>query len=132
MTTGLSALLYVSRLADGLDARAIGPVLAVARSNNAVYGETGVLVFDGEWFCQYVEGDSAHVHALRRKLLADQRHQEMCILAEQATPVRAFQNFRMGYVSVDDVGILQGLKSLRGNESVLRFEKMVASFDIQP
>ena len=54
MESGLRALLYVSQLAEGLDARAVAQVLAVARLNNAVHGETGVLVFDGEQFCQYV------------------------------------------------------------------------------
>ena len=131
MESGLRALLYVSQLAEGLDARAVAQVLAVARLNNALHGETGVLVFDGEQFCQYVEGETPRIRALLRNLLADPRHENMRILADLPIGARHFQTFRMGYVTVDDVDVLHGLANAQAGEAVARFQQLVASFDVE-
>ena len=52
----LRYLIYTSELSDPGGAATVPFVIRTARVNNAVRGITGALIFDGERFCQYIEG----------------------------------------------------------------------------
>ena len=130
MESGLRAVLYVSEL-SGQDVGSVGSILATARRNNAVYGQTGVLVFDGERFCQYVEGETSKVRALLRNLLADNRHENVQILADLPISKRAFQQFRTGYSDVEDMNALKEMTTHFSGDAVRRFLEMVESCDIE-
>lgn len=131
MQASLGAILYVSELADGHDASCVGSILSTARALNALHGETGVLVFDGERFCQYVEGDISKLQTLRTNLLHDQRHKNFIVLADVPIEQRAFDQFRMGYTDMEDVDALGAIAATRGHEAVASFLALASRCDVQ-
>lgn len=72
----LSQFAYHSTLADGQSASCVGTIIKVARAFNALHGITGVLLFDGERFCQYVEGAPSTLDALVQRIRTDLRHNQ--------------------------------------------------------
>ena len=60
----LYEFLYWSQLADSQSPTAIGQILARARPFNAANGITGLLVFDGQRFCQHLEGPAVALESL--------------------------------------------------------------------
>jgi hypothetical protein len=71
---GLYEILYTSELAPEVSVTAIADIVRRARLRNAAHGITGVLVFDGGRFCQYVEGPPSAVHELAQRIAHDGRH----------------------------------------------------------
>ena len=67
-------LLYVSRLAPDCTWEVVKEVVASARTHNPAHDITGALLFDGERFCQLIEGAEADVRALVHKIWNDARH----------------------------------------------------------
>lgn len=128
----LRQLLYVSRLSDSSHVTQVPRILSTSRVQNAVYGITGVLVFDGERFCQFLEGPVSHVDQLVHNLINDPRHTQFHVLFDNPASERVFETFRMGYVAlVDDVDWVVGLSQLVGSEALAKFMDTVAGMDIE-
>jgi hypothetical protein len=72
-SSSLARLLYVSALAPGVPVTEVSRIVSAARQRNADDAITGLLVFDGDTFCQYVEGPPEAVEALLQRLHADPR-----------------------------------------------------------
>ncbi len=132
MTNPLKSLLYVSRLADESNASCVSDIIKTARAFNAVNGITGVLVFDGERFAQFIEGEAAAIDALTQNLQRDRRHTEFTIL--HITPqedARQFQSWSMGYTDLEldqlDIGELKAQTSEKARDLFL---EQVALLDI--
>lgn len=70
-------LLYVSRLAPACTWEVVKEVAAAARRNNPAHGITGALLFDGERFCQLLEGDEPAVRRLMDNITTDPRHTDV-------------------------------------------------------
>ena len=99
-------LLYVSELATG-GAAEVDRICRQSRANNERDRITGVLVFDGHDFCQFVEGPGTTVAALHERLERDRRHVNMRVLQFGPTPwPRRFTSWRLGYAySADPTAI---------------------------
>jgi len=72
----LNTLLYVSELTH-FDAGEIDSICHQSRANHARDDITGLLVFDGQAFCQFVEGPRDAIAALLER---DARHVKMRVL----------------------------------------------------
>ena len=98
----LSCFLYTSQMTPDLDVHQIGQIVKQARELNAIQGITGMLVFDGERFAQYVEGPPEAVSQLAVKLAADPRHCDFYpLLSQSLTGGRRFAHWAMGYSDAD-------------------------------
>ena len=75
----LFTLLYVSEL-TGPDAADIARSAGNRASTTSASGITGVLVFDGGAFCQFVEGRARPIASLLGRLERDPRHRRMRVL----------------------------------------------------
>lgn len=105
MASSLRSLLYTSRLAAGYGPTEVGRIVKQAREMNAIHGITGVLVFDGDWFAQYVEGDPNAMDVLESHLRADPRHSNFSVIEiGPAGTERRFPDWVMGYANVDFEG----------------------------
>ena len=128
----LVRLLYVSMLAPKVPVTEVSRIVVVSRLRNANDAITGLLVFDGAAFCQYLEGPAAAVDALLDRLSNDPRHCDMQVLVHGAAPAtRRFSDWRLGYVDsfeADEIGILRGL---RGCEALEQFEKVLPQLDVE-
>ena len=79
-------LLYVSRLAPSCTWEVVKEVVDAARRNNPVYRVTGALLFDGERFCQLIEGDEPAVSTLMHNIARDPRHTDVRLLFTGRSP----------------------------------------------
>ena len=114
-------LLYVSELAAG-GAAEIDQICRQSRANNERDRVTGVLVFDGQAFCQFVEGSAAAVGALRDRLVRDPRHRDMRVLQLGRTRwPRCFTSWRLGYAYSADAAAIARIASRRDDDALAAF-----------
>lgn len=123
--TALFDLLYVSEHSSG-DASDVGRICHQSRVNNERDGITGLLVFDGHAFCQFVEGPRAAVVDLRDRLERDPRHRHMRVifLGPSAWP-RRFTSWRCGYSYVADPAAIARIATASGDAAVAAFRDWV-------
>tara|TARA_B100000965_G_scaffold271480_1_gene229667 strand:- start:250 stop:711 length:462 start_codon:yes stop_codon:yes gene_type:complete len=97
---GLHALVYSSTETAPLSPQGIEELLAVSRQKNARLGITGILIYGGGGFAQYLEGARAGIDALFATISNDPRHQNVWLLAEGPIKERVFQGWAMSYRAV--------------------------------
>ncbi len=115
------SLLYVSELAGG-GAREIGQICRQSRDNNTRDSITGLLVFDGAAFCQFVEGPRPAITSLFDRLESDRRHVRMLVLHFGGTPrPRRFGSWRLGYAYSADPAAISRIASTRGDAALAAF-----------
>lgn len=128
----MRSLLYVSDMADICKASDVVKIVTEARINNEHWALTGLLIFDGSRFAQWIEGPDNSVQALRRSLEGDNRHRDMDVLvwATHEGP-RRFASWRMGYLKYDlDRFGLAGLRGKKDDEAVDAFVFMLPTLDM--
>ena len=74
MNTALYEVLYVSTLAPDQPLQVVAEIAAHARPANASMDITGLLIFDGQRFCQQLEGPQKAVLKLMERIGDDTRH----------------------------------------------------------
>ena len=128
----LARLLYISDLSPGTRATEVSRIVGSSRRRNAKDSITGLLIFDGDRFCQYVEGPPAAVAALNDRLDHDARHVRMEVLLEGpfAGP-RRFSDWRLGYVDVVDADELGAMRGLDGDAAMAAFEQLLPLLDVE-
>ncbi|QNP48690.1 BLUF domain-containing protein [Diaphorobacter aerolatus] len=106
--------------------------MKIARELNAIRGITGLLVFDGESFAQYVEGARQSIEALRLALMADRRHTDLRQLAYlHDIKERAFESWSLGYTDVDAGGLdIDAINQLTGRQALNVFVLATTELDI--
>jgi len=82
--SALFSLLYVSEM-SAPDAHEVRRICEQSRANNLRDHITGLLVFDGHAFCQFVEGRERVIAALLARLEGDPRHRHMRLLVRVHT-----------------------------------------------
>ena len=96
--------LYVSRLAPGCTWEVVKEIVATARLYNPAHGITGALLFDGERFCQLIEGPEAHVQELANNISKDTRHTGLRTLLTGPSAIgRTMQRWVSGYCEVHEL-----------------------------
>lgn len=91
-------LAFTSRARPGLRPSDTSEIIGASRANNARDGLTGVLVYSGDSFLQFVEGPDAALSELWRRLITDDRHRHLASLHDGSVPDRWFDDWRAGYV----------------------------------
>ncbi|AVP58056.1 BLUF domain-containing protein [Pulveribacter suum] len=103
----LSQFAYHSTLAGGHGATCVGAIIKAARAFNATHGITGVLLFDGERFCQYIEGAPGALDTLVRRIRRDARHKDVVtLLHEPLYGGRRYPSWSMAFSDVDEDAII--------------------------
>lgn len=111
----LAAIVYRSRADRNLSTRRLGELLATARSRNAREGLSGILLYDGIHFLQWLEGPADALHRVWSSIQNDPRHTELELLGRPELPVRLFRGWEMGLAGrsrgiaegVDDVVLVE-------------------------
>jgi hypothetical protein len=75
-------IVYCSTATAGIDSVAVADIIAYARRNNPAHGITGLLVFGGGIFFQWLEGPRDNVRQLYANLCKDPRHESIVLLSE--------------------------------------------------
>ena len=126
-------IVYTSRLAPGADYTVYAEICRFSRLRNAATGVSGILLFDGQRFCQWLHGESLTTDALMRSIEQDTRHvrvttQLRTFMAMDAFPVA----WRAGFTDSDAIEHFNSL-SFRSTDQVLAaVGLLVAAADIEP
>lgn len=124
-------LLYVSSLAPGVGTDVVAKITRVSRPNNLRDGITGLLVFDGESFIQWVEGPQAAIENLLDRLRADARHCEMEVLSlDNSSGPPLFGDWQLAFSFVDnESSSISDCCSLRAQAAIDHFQDMLPKLD---
>lgn len=96
----LSTLIYRSRASEQLTAADLSRIVKAARARNEGRWVTGILLFDGEYFLQMLEGPDEAVQALYERIAADARHVQVVRLLQDYAPLRRFPECGMRMVDI--------------------------------
>ena len=124
-------LLYTSRLACPSKMQSVGPFVKSMRRFSEDHQITGMLVFDGEMFAQYVEGDGPSVQRLIEQITDDDRFVDTktlmfdCVSAE-----REFANWSMAYPRHDSSTTLSDIAGKAGVDAVHFLKQMRSQLDM--
>ena len=102
----LYEVLYVSTLAPLHPPTVVAEIAARARHVNAELDVTGLLIFDGQRFCQQLEGPQKSVLKLIERIRNDPRHINVEVLHHGPLAGRRFQQFTLAFSTVEDVDAL--------------------------
>ena len=130
-STSLHEILYCSTLAKQAPIRVVADIAGKARIANKQHDITGLLVFDGQHFCQQLEGDEQVLAALMARISDDSRHTDVTVLHQGPLASRRFKRFSLGYTPVEDIEALERLKLLRGESAVEAFVALLESLDAE-
>jgi Sensors of blue-light using FAD len=101
----LYALVYVSTATERADVAQIDSLLDRAQANNARAGLTGVLLFDGGCFMQYVEGSAESMGRVYTRIKASTLHTGIVELMREPIVRREFPEWSMAFRSVNAFGM---------------------------
>lgn len=129
----LSQVVYTSVLANqhGLDA--VTSIVRSARAKNPKLNVTGLLLFDGTHFCQYLEGPAANVAWLLERIRSDARHAHFTVRHQaEGIAQRLFPNWNIAYsdnIGADISALFEPARSKPSSLDTLR--GLVSSLSLQ-
>lgn len=129
----VSCVLWVSRLAPESGLGVVKEIWQTSRQRNAALGLTGAVIFDGERFCELMEGPLHDISAVYRDIEADPRHTDLRVLHLSSTdsPRRQTQ-WRSGYCDASVLDLFCGAHGPRGESAVTAFLDLLPGCDLLP
>jgi hypothetical protein len=97
----LISLIYASRSTECFHEHEIPDLLQQARMANARQEITGMLLYISGSFLQVLEGHPEMVDAVFRRILNDNRHTQVTLLARESISERAFEGWTMMHKTLD-------------------------------
>lgn len=92
-------IMYSSQATQPMTVAGLEEILVDARNGNEKRNVTGALIYVDGVFFQILEGEEAVVRELMASIAGDTRHSCVKIFYEAAVDARAFQSWRMAYLS---------------------------------
>ena len=120
--SALYEALYVSTLAPTQPLSVVAQIAGRARLANAELDITGLLIFDGQRFCQQLEGPHNAVLKLIERIRTDPRHINVEVLHHGPLTVRRFQQFSLAFSTLEDVDALARMEALDGDAALAAFD----------
>ena len=97
--TMLERLVYRSKSTSDIGSLALFNLLTEARKKNERLDITGHLIFDGEFFTQWIEGPAKSIGSLWESLLKDDRHNQIILISRTPIENRRFSEWSMAFTS---------------------------------
>lgn len=91
-------LLYISQRHKNVEDAELEDIIEVSQKNNSEKELTGMLIRNGDFFIQLLEGSKAKVQSTFSKISADSRHYRVRTLFTGEPDQRLFPNWSMGLV----------------------------------
>ena len=101
----MKQLVYVSQAVDKIEQSTINAILTTAKNHNSAQGITGMLLFNGTYFLQLLEGPDGDVDTLLERIHKDPRHKNIKLLCEIETTEfgRICHNWNMLYKHSNEI-----------------------------
>ena len=124
-------LIYTSVLSPATPISEVSSIIRSSRNKNFSYCITGVLLFDGQHFCQYIEGEASHVNALTENIRKDSRNVNFKVICSHpAQGMRKFSNWRAGYPMECSPDVILKIMATPRDCLLVDFLQMTRSFDL--
>ncbi|MFM1856749.1 MAG: hypothetical protein RLZ83_2058 [Pseudomonadota bacterium] len=117
----LHQTVYCSLASEGVDEHTVARIVEKAHAANPGLGITGMLVFGGGVFFQWIEGPRAHIVPLMDRIRADPRHRQVVILSEsEEVRERLFPDWDMELVTSAEIRdvLLDAMASAQDKKNV--------------
>ncbi|NDP47560.1 MAG: BLUF domain-containing protein [Sulfuriferula multivorans] len=125
-------LIYLSRLALDSSVTCVAVIVRSARQRNPMQAIGGLLVFDGERFWQYLEGEKTSVCALAERIRTDCRHTDFRILLQSKfSGPRLLSAPGLEYALCYD-GCLDCFEEACGTQAVDLLNALLPRLDMEP
>ncbi|MEO8155632.1 MAG: BLUF domain-containing protein [Rhizobacter sp.] len=135
MPTGdlVSSVLWLSHLSPACDLAVVKQIWHTARQRNLNLGLTGTMVFDGERFCELLEGPVLDISAVYRDVEFDTRHVDLRVLHMSlgAAP-RQLADWRSGYCDGPALDIFCSPGGLQGEAAMAAFIELLPHCNLSP
>ena len=128
-TTEIYEMLYVSTMAPSAPVAVVSTIAMRSRVSNALRCITGMLIFDGIRFCQYLEGGKDDLIALFERISNDSRHAAVTLIHHGPLQERRFKKFSLAFATGDDFEALSRLEALKGPCGVTAFSELLPTLD---
>ena len=126
-------IVYSSRLASGADHTAYADVCRVSRRRHVKDRVSGVLLFDGQRFCQWLKGEPEATRTLMQRIALDDRHAEIMTWLHAPMPTCSLaQSWRAGFVDGDALDRFLKLELNSPDQVLSAFGRLLATADIEP
>jgi len=114
-------IMYSSEAAEPMTVTGLEQILTDARAGNELRNVTGALVYVDGVFFQILEGDEDVVRNLMKSIASDSRHRSVKVVYEAEVDVRAFESWRMAYLSptAEEMSTWAGLTGTATVENLL-------------
>lgn len=131
MSDNFYCLLYCSHLAPTAPFNAVPDIIRKARSFNSVNDITGVLIFDGRNFMQYLEGKQNTVMELMGRISQDNRHINFQLQYNgEGFGNRRFRGWSIAYAYLEDDVPLRVNSRLNGREAMMHFSALLPELEL--
>ncbi|MGY8563292.1 BLUF domain-containing protein [Paracidovorax citrulli] len=101
----LLAFAYASQASDGLSDDKIDRLSRDAASFNTIAGVTGLLLFDGSRFLQYLEGPEDGIETVYSRIRYASSHRDLVELAQGRVSRRRFPYWSMRWIPVEEAAM---------------------------
>jgi hypothetical protein len=135
MSTGdpVSSVLWLSRLCPASDLSVVKQIWHATRLRNESLGLTGAMIFDGERFCEFLEGHVHDISAVHRDVEFDPQHLDLRVLhVSLETAPRRLSGWRTGYCESYEFDVFTGEDGLQGDAAVSAFIAMLPRCSLSP
>lgn len=102
MSNGIHQLIYISRSDKDMTVQDVNRLVDSARERNKKNNVTGMLLYRGGFFLQYLEGDVFDVSYTFKKIRDDRRHKNVKLILSQNSNERIFPTWSMNYRPEDE------------------------------
>ena len=124
-------ILYVSELAPAMPSNVVGHVLRQSRERNQRLKLSGALLFDGERFCQLLEGDPDSTQSMMQRIERDTRHGNVQLLLNTLSPApRLMMHWRCGYCDHDAFDRVHAAAAVDAERAVHAFLQVLSTSDL--
>jgi hypothetical protein len=122
----LYQLLYTSVLSHSASIESVSSIIRNGRMNNPKLNISGLLIFDGVNFCQYLEGPEQNVRWLVERIQSDPRHTRFEIHHEaRLDSARLYPNWNVAYSHAVDADLAKLFQRIRGTDALATLHTLV-------
>lgn len=102
MSIGNIRIIYCSTVTSALEKDNFIEMVRTSVINNKARNLTGILLFDGQYFFQVLEGDQRDVKTVLDKISQDARHKDIHTLSSRTIAARLFPKWSMELIDADN------------------------------
>jgi hypothetical protein len=121
-------IMYSSQATKPMTVAGLEAILEDARTGNEAHDVTGALVYVDGVFFQIIEGDKDVVRKLMASIASDARHHSVKVFHEAEVDARAFESWRMAYLSAT----AEQLSQWAGLPGTVTLKELVADINRSP